>query len=128
MSTRTHPPFRADHVGSFLRPKRLLEAREQKARGAIPAEALRAIEDDAIAEIVKFQEDIGLRSVTDGEFRRTYFHIDFLEQLGGVKTDIPVTIRKPDGSEELAPPVMRVIDKVRHVKDIQRADFEYLKS
>jgi 5-methyltetrahydropteroyltriglutamate--homocysteine methyltransferase len=128
MTTRTHPPFRADHVGSFLRPRRLLEARERKARGEITAEALREVEDEAIAAIVRFQEDVGLRSVTDGEFRRTYFHIDFLEQLGGVKTDIPVTIRKPDGSEELAPPVMRVIDKVRHVKDIQRADFEYLKS
>ena len=89
---------------------------------------MRAVEDKAIAEIVKFQQDVGLQSITDGEFRRTYFHIDFLEQLGGVKTDIPVTIRKPDGTEELAPPVMRVIDKVRHVKDIQRADFEYLKS
>ena len=128
MSTRTAPPFRADHVGSFLRPKVLLDAREQKARGEIGAEQLRAVEDQAIAEIVKFQQDVGLQSITDGEFRRTYFHIDFLEQLGGVKTDIPVTIRKPDGSEELAPPVMRVIDKVRHVKDIQRADFEYLKS
>ena len=128
MTTRTHPPFRADHVGSFLRPKRLLEAREKKANGEITAAELRAVEDDAITEIVRFQEDVGLRSVTDGEFRRTYFHIDFLEQLGGVKTDIPVTIRKPDGSEELAPPVMRVIDKVRHVKDIQKADFEYLKS
>jgi 5-methyltetrahydropteroyltriglutamate--homocysteine methyltransferase len=71
---------------------------------------------------------VGLQSITDGEFRRTYFHIDFLEQLGGVKTDIPVTIVKPDGTEELAPPVMRVVDKVRHVKDIQRADFEYLDS
>jgi 5-methyltetrahydropteroyltriglutamate--homocysteine methyltransferase len=49
------------------------------------------VEDKAIAEIVKFQEDVGLKSITDGEFRRTYFHIDFLEQLGGVKTDIPVT-------------------------------------
>ncbi len=128
MTTRTRPPFRADHVGSFLRPKRLLEARDRKARGEITAGQLRAAEDDAIAEIVRFQEDVGLKSVTDGEFRRTYFHIDFLEQLGGVKTDIPVTISKPDGSEELAPPVMRVTDKVRHVKDIQRADFEYLKS
>ena len=81
-----------------------------------------------ISEIVKFQEDVGLQAITDGEFRRTYFHIDFLEQLGGVKTDIPVTIVRPDGTEELAPPVMRVTDKVRHVKDIQRADFEYLKS
>ena len=66
--------------------------REQKAKGEITAEQLRAVEDKAIAEIVKFQEDVGLQSITDGEFRRTYFHIDFLEQLGGVKTDIPVTI------------------------------------
>jgi 5-methyltetrahydropteroyltriglutamate--homocysteine methyltransferase len=127
MTLRTTPPFRADHVGSFLRPKYLLDAREQKARGEINAEQLRAVEDRAITEIVKFQQDVGLQSITDGEFRRTYFHIDFLDQLGGVKTDIPVTIRKPDGTEELAPPTMRVVDKVRHVKDIQRADFEYLK-
>jgi 5-methyltetrahydropteroyltriglutamate--homocysteine methyltransferase len=86
------------------------------------------VEDKAITEIVKFQQDVGLQSITDGEFRRTYFHIDFLEQLGGVKTDIPVTMKKPDGTEELAPPVIRVIDKVRHAKDIQLADFEYLKS
>ena len=128
MTARTTPPFRADHVGSFLRPKFLLDARDQKAKGEISAEQLRAVEDKAIAEIVKFQEDVGLQSITDGEFRRTYFHIDFLDQLGGVKTDIPVTIQKPDGTQELAPPVMRVVDKVRHVKDIQRADFEYLKS
>jgi 5-methyltetrahydropteroyltriglutamate--homocysteine methyltransferase len=126
MSARTNPPFRADHVGSFLRPAYLLAAREQKAKGEITAAQLREVEDRAITEIVQFQHDIGLQSITDGEFRRTYFHIDFLEQLGGVKTDIPVTIRKPDGSEELAPPVMRVIDKVRHTRDIQRADFEYL--
>jgi 5-methyltetrahydropteroyltriglutamate--homocysteine methyltransferase len=128
MTARTTPPFRADHVGSFLRPKYLLDARERKARGEITAAELRAVEDRAITEIVKFQEDVGLQSITDGEFRRTYFHIDFLDQLGGVKTDIPVTITKPDGTQELAPPVMRVVDKVRHVKDIQRADFLYLKS
>jgi 5-methyltetrahydropteroyltriglutamate--homocysteine methyltransferase len=129
VTPRNSPPFRADHVGSFLRPSYLLDARERFFAGkSISAEQLRAVEDRAITEIVKFQQDLGLHSVTDGEFRRTYFHIDFLEQLGGVKTDIPVTIRRPDGSEELAPPVIRVIDKVRHVKDIQRADFEYLKS
>jgi 5-methyltetrahydropteroyltriglutamate--homocysteine methyltransferase len=121
-------PARYDHVGSFLRPQYLLEARAQKAKGEISPEQLRTVEDKAITEIVKFQQDVGLKSITDGEFRRTYFHIDFLEQLGGVKTDIPVTIRKPDGTEELAPPVIRVIDKVRHAKDIQKADFEYLKT
>ncbi len=128
MSLRTQAPFRADHVGSFLRPAYLLEARDQFfTKKSISAAQLRAVEDRAITEIVKFQQDVGLQSITDGEFRRTYFHIDFLEQLGGVKTDIPVTFIKPDGSEELAPPVIRVVDKVRHVKDIQRADFEYLK-
>ena len=129
MSTRTTPPFRADHVGSFLRPAYLLEARDQFFnQKSITAEQLRAVEDRAITEIVKFQADVGLQSITDGEFRRTYFHIDFLEQLGGVKTDIPVTIVRPDGTEELAPPVIRVIDKVRHAKNIQLADFQYLKA
>ena len=127
MSLRTAPPFRADHVGSFLRPAYLLEAREAFfQRKAITAEQLRAVEDRAIAEIVAFQRSVGLQSITDGEFRRTYFHIDFLEQLGGVKTDIPVTVRRADGTEELAPPVIRVTDRVRHVRDIQRADFVYL--
>jgi len=127
LSYRTAPPFRADHVGSFLRPSYLLEAREAYfQRKAITAEQLREVEDRAIAEIVQFQRSVGLQSITDGEFRRTYFHIDFLEQLGGVKTDIPVTVRRADGTEELAPPVIQVTDRVRHVRDIQRADFVYL--
>ncbi len=121
-------PARYDHVGSFLRPKYLLEARERKAKGEITPAELRKVEDQAISEIVKFQQDVGLKSITDGEFRRTYFHIDFLEQLGGVHTDIPVTVKRADGTEELAPPVIKVIDKVRHAKDIQLADFQYLKS
>ena len=126
---RNTPPFRADHVGSFLRPKYLLDAREQFfVQKSITAEQLRAVEDKAITEIVQFQQDVGLQSITDGEFRRTYFHIDFLAQLGGVKTDVPFTVTRPDGTEELAPPVIRVIDTVRHAKNIQLADFEYLKS
>jgi 5-methyltetrahydropteroyltriglutamate--homocysteine methyltransferase len=127
VTTRTTPPFRADHVGSFLRPKYLLDAREQKARGEITPAELRAVEDRAIGEVVRMQEEIGLQSITDGEFRRTYFHIDFLQQLGGVKCEDVVTIRRPDGTEELTPPVMRVVDRVRHVKDIQLADFRYLR-
>jgi hypothetical protein len=99
----TQLPARYDHVGSFLRPQYLLEAREQKAKGEITPEQLRAVEDKAITEIVKFQRDVGLKSITDGEFRRTYFHIDFLEQLGGVKTDIPVTVKKPDGTRGTGP-------------------------
>ena len=83
MSVRTAPPFRADHVGSFLRSKALLEARERFRSGACSREELRRAEDEAIRDIVRFQEDLGLSGITDGEFRRTYFHIDFLEQLAG---------------------------------------------
>ncbi|MBU4612564.1 5-methyltetrahydropteroyltriglutamate--homocysteine S-methyltransferase [Achromobacter sp. GG226] len=128
MSVPLNPPFRADHVGSFLRPRYLLEAREQFSKREIDAAALRKVEDRAISEIVKFQEDVGLKSITDGEFRRTYFHVDFLQQIGGVQSDVPVLVQKADGTEELAPPVMRVVDKVRHVKDIQVDDFNFLKS
>jgi 5-methyltetrahydropteroyltriglutamate--homocysteine methyltransferase len=123
-----NPPFRADHVGSFLRPKFLLDARERRARGEITPAQLREVEDRAITEIVKFQQDVGLQSITDGEYRRTYFHIDFLEQLGGVQCDPPVLVKKADGSQELAPPAMRVTAKVTHARNIQRADFEYLNS
>ena len=121
-------PARYDHVGSFLRPKFLLQARDQAANGSITPVQLRLVEDQAISDIVRFQEDVGLKSITDGEFRRTYFHTDFLAQLGGVEVGIPFTVKRPDGSEELAPPVMKVVDKVRHAKDIQLADFQYLKS
>lgn len=130
MPTTAHPklPARFDHVGSFLRPEYLIQARDQKAKGIITAEQLRTVEDKAISEIIQFQQDVGLKSITDGEFRRTYFHVDFLQQLGGVDVGIPVTIQRPDGTLELAPPVMRVVDKVTHAKNIQLADFQYLKS
>ncbi len=121
-------PARFDHVGSFLRPKYLLEARDQKAKGQITAEQLRLVEDKAIREIVKFQEDVGLKSITDGEFRRTYFHLDFLEQLGGVKVGEATLAIGADGKEHLVPPAIHVVGKVTHAKQIQLADFEYLKS
>ena len=120
--------FRADQVGSFLRPKFLLDARAQAAKDQITPEQLRAVEDKAIADVVKFQEEVGLKSITDGEFRREYFHLDFLQQLGGVRTEVPVSVVGPDGKDHLSPPTMKVVDKVRHVKDIQLADFQYLKS
>jgi 5-methyltetrahydropteroyltriglutamate--homocysteine methyltransferase len=124
------PPFRADHVGSFLRPKALLDAREQFRTHAIDAHALRRVEDEAIRGIVKFQEDLGLRGITDGEFRRTYFHIDFLTQLEGVSTKggIAVSFHSAAGNVDFSPPVMQVNSTVRHAKPIQRADFEFLKS
>jgi 5-methyltetrahydropteroyltriglutamate--homocysteine methyltransferase len=82
---RAVPPFRADHVGSLLRPARLLEARAARAEGRISAEQLRLAEDEAIRAAVHMQEEIGLRGVTDGEFRRATWHLDFIDQIGGVE-------------------------------------------
>jgi len=129
-AVRQKPPFRADHVGSFLRPKRLLDARDQHKAGTLSAAALRAVEDESIRDIVRFQEDLGLRGITDGEFRRTYFHIDFLTKLAGVTTKggINVSFHSAGGDVDFAPPVMQVTDKVRHDVPIQRADFEFLRS
>ncbi|MCL1075264.1 5-methyltetrahydropteroyltriglutamate--homocysteine S-methyltransferase [Shewanella dokdonensis] len=126
MSSAVPLPFRAEHVGSFLRPDYLLQARAAFASGSIDAAQLRQVEDRAIAEVIGMQRDVGLKVITDGEFRRTYFHVDFLRQLGGVVSEEPRTITRDDGSLELAPPVIKVMDKVRHVKNIQLADFAYL--
>ena len=130
MSVRTTPPFRADHVGSFLRPKELLDARERYKNGACSRDHLRRVEDEAIRGIVRFQEELGLQAITDGEFRRTYFHIDFLEQLEGVETEggLPVHFHSAKGEVDFAPPVLKVKDKVRHARPIQVRDFEFLKA
>ena len=79
------PPFRADHVGSLLRPVALKEAREKRARGQIDAAALKAVEDREIEKIISRQEAVGLKSVTDGEFRRSWWHLDFLWALDGIE-------------------------------------------
>ena len=125
------PPFRADHVGSFLRPGRLREARERFAAGGLPADELHAIEDACIREVVRAQEDAGLKAITDGEFRRTFFHVDFLERLEGVETtygEFAAHFRKDDGTKVgFAPPTMHVGNKVKWVEPIQGADFDFLK-
>jgi 5-methyltetrahydropteroyltriglutamate--homocysteine methyltransferase len=124
------PPFRADHVGSLLRPPRLLEARRERAEGKISEADLRAVEDDAIAEVVRMQESVGLRSATDGEFRRTAWHMDFIYQLGGIdKADekLTVTFYNPEGTLEFASAALRVHDRVRLDHTIFGDAFEFLK-
>ena len=125
------PPFRADHVGSFLRPAALIEARDLHRAGTIDAAALRAVEDQAIADVVAFQEGLGLQSITDGEFRRTFFHTDFLLQLDGIEEQggMEVSFQHAAGKAiNYAPPKMVVTGKVAHARSIQRADYEYLAS
>lgn len=126
------PPFRADHVGSLLRPQRLLDMRDRFFKGEATAAELRAVEDECIAEVVERQEAVGLEGITDGEFRRTYFHVDFLEKLDGVvveEGDFVASFRKDDGGEVgFKPPTMKVVEKIRHSRPIQGADFDFLKS
>ncbi len=131
MAPRTTPPFRADHVGSLLRPQFLLDARDQRKRNEISADDLRKVEDQAIREVVKLQENIGLQVTTDGEFRRTYWHLDFLEQFSNVKV-IPPSIKAKfhthEGDIEFAPPGIRVEGKLARPHPIFVEHFKFLKS
>ena len=128
---RTQPPFRADHVGSLLRPPQLLRAREEFDQGKIDAEQLRSVEDDAIRHVVKMQRDVGLQSATDGEFRRSSWHMDFIYQLGGIERapgNLKVEFRNEEGQIEFTPAAIHVGDKVRLDRPIFAEDFKFLES
>jgi 5-methyltetrahydropteroyltriglutamate--homocysteine methyltransferase len=131
MSMRTTPPFRADHVGSLLRPPDLLRARDDLAAGRITPRELRAVEDQAIRDAVALQQRVGLRSVTDGEFRRASWHMDFIYQIGGIG-QVPGTLksqfRNADGTIEFTPPAIKVNRRVTMDKTIFGEDFAYLQS
>ena len=127
----TKLPSRADHVGSFLRPREVIEARQHRAAENISFEELRALEDKAIADLVKWQEDLGLKAITDGEFRRYFFHTDFLLKLDGVEErgGLKKAFKNDAGKDvHFAPPVMVVTGKIAHQRPIQLADYEYLAS
>lgn len=129
MTKRNRPPFRADHVGSFLRPRNLLELRQEVDAGRADTADLRALEDECIADLVRFQEDIGLESVTDGEFRRGTFHGDFLRQLENVefKQIFPPGEAREGGHE--APFVAVVNEKLeRPAGGIEVQNFRFLNS
>jgi 5-methyltetrahydropteroyltriglutamate--homocysteine methyltransferase len=127
---RTKPPFRADHVGSLLRPPQLLQARDDFAAGRIDSGALRAIEDDAIREIVRKQEEVGLQSATDGEFRRASWHMDFIYQLDGITKEpgeIKVKFHNEQGDIEFTPAALHVDGKLGVSKTIFGDDFSFLR-
>src|SRR5215216_3187127 len=127
---RSAPPFRADHVGSLLRPPELLQAREDFAADRISADELRAIEDDAIRDVVKLQEEVGLQSATDGEFRRASWHMDFIYQLGGISKapgNLTVKFHNAEGDIEFTPAAMHIDGKVRLERPIFAEAFEFLK-
>ncbi len=111
MTQRTSPPFRADHVGSLLRTAPLKEARAKREAGEITAEALKEIEDREIAGVIKRQEDIGLKAVTDGEFRRAFWNYDFLGELDGVEAYLGERKIKFEGKNP-KPMMLRVTGKL----------------
>jgi len=120
------PPYRADQVGSLLRPAALVEARTRFKNGAINAEQLRKHEDDAIRAAIARQESVGLQSITDGEFRRDYWHIDFLRQLQGVEIK-QMSGPKFTGTQE-QPPIATVVGKLDYAHPVMVDDFMFLKS
>jgi len=125
------PPFRADHVGSLLRPPELLKARQEHQAGRLAAAELRAIEDQAIAAAVRRQAALGLRGVTDGEMRRGSWHMDFLYQIGGVVHSdrrLHIEFKNEAGTVAFSPTAHRVAGRLTLTKTIFGDDFAYLKS
>jgi len=129
MTQRTAPPFRADHVGSLLRPAELHEARAKAKRGEMSAEALRALQDKHIREAVAKQESVGMQLVTDGEFRRDWWHIDFIHGFDGVELAAGDAYgdAKFKNTEE-QPPFMTVKSRIRRAKPSMLEHFKFLKS
>jgi 5-methyltetrahydropteroyltriglutamate--homocysteine methyltransferase len=129
--SRPRPPFRAEHVGSLLRPPELKRARDAHKRGEITAGKLREVEDAAISDIVRMQEDIGLQGITDGELRRGSWHMDFLYQIGGVtrvQDDMKVTFHNEKGDIEFTPSALRASGRLTLNRTIFGEDFSFLKS
>ena len=129
--SRARPPFRAEHVGSLLRPPALKRARDAHQRGEITAAQLREAEDDAIGDAVRMQEDLGLQSITDGELRRTTWHMDFLHQIGGVtrvKDSMKITFHGEKGDIDYTPSALRTDARLTLTKTIFGDDFRFLKS
>ena len=130
MSTRATPPFRADHVGSLLRPRELLKARDDAANGAIAPDELRAVEDNSIRDAIKMQEDIGLRSITDGEFRRASWHMDFIYQIAGIEKaekNLKSVFHNETGDIEFTPSGVRITGKLGMDHTIFGSAFEFVR-
>lgn len=132
MAEQKKAPFRANHVGSLLRPPELLAAREKHQKGEIGAAALREVEDRCIRDVVRMQEDVGMRGITDGEFRRTLWNADFLRQFDGIKvveglsTDAAKQFQSPGSNVQRSPTQFVVTGKLGHPRGIETENFKFL--
>ena len=134
MANEKKAPFRANHVGSLLRPPELRQAREKHEKGEISAAQLREVEDRCIRDAVKMQEDVGMQGITDGEFRRTLWHADFLSQIEGVKVvegllpDSAKHFQNPEAVVQRSPTQFVVTGTLRHAHGIEVDNFKFLAS
>jgi 5-methyltetrahydropteroyltriglutamate--homocysteine methyltransferase len=131
MAVRSTPPFRADHVGSLLRPPAVRAARDSFAAGLIGADELRSIEDDAIRQVVRRQADIGLQSATDGEFRRAAWHMDFIYRLGGISPadeKLEVEFFNEEGRLSFEAAALSVHERITLGETIFADDFAFLQA
>jgi len=128
---RSRPPFRADHVGSLVRPPELIEARAARDRGELTEEALREVQHEAIREVVRRQEEIGLQAATDGEFNRASWQTDFVLKIANVEPATPrfsVRFHSEKGATEGRPHTVRVTGKLSRPRPIFVDDFKFLRS
>ena len=131
MAESQRPPFRADHVGSLLRPPELHDARAKADKGEISRDQLREVEDRCIREAVTLQESAGLRGITDGEFRRAFWHVDFMTGFQGIvptHSDYAVTFKGEQGETASTHSMLVVRDKVRRTRPVMVDHFAYLRS
>ena len=129
VAVRTKPPFRADHVGSLLRPKRLFEARAKWLAGSLPKSELKAIEDECIREAVALQEDIGFKGITDGDFRRNDWFLDFMFSLEGMERSGETALVKFSGGLDYDAPILKLTGRVRCPNGgVMVDDFKFLKA
>jgi len=130
MTARAAPPFRADHVGSLLRPPELLAARERWKRGELTREQLKPVEDEAVRGAIRLQEELGFKAVTDGEFRRTLWHMDFLTSFAGVKSvpgKVTAKFHTDAGEFERTPSALAVTGRLGRPKPIFVDAFKFVR-
>src|SRR5215469_5087784 len=123
------PPFKADVVGSLLRPKAIFDARDQRANGELSYDGLRKIESAAVADAVALQKSVGLKVCTDGEFHRRHWFLDFLEKIDGVEVQggLAVRFHNEQGDIEFSPPRFEVHGRMKRSRNLAVDDFKDLK-
>src|SRR5882762_4857755 len=128
------PPFRADQVGSLLRVPELRAAHEKALQGQVGAEALNELQDRCIRDIIRFQESVGLHAITDGEYRRSSFHADFIEKLDGARAAGRLDVKdaesgldenKAEEGKPFAPRAFTIVGKLRHGQPIEVENFSF---